>query len=450
MNKKMLSLISALLLFSVFFLAACSGGSEDSAPANADDVKTAGEDIEDATELSFWTFAGTHATFYANAADRWNKENPDKAIKLTVENYPFDQMHNNLLMALQSGSGAPDIADIELAKFPNFLKGDVQLEPLNDLIEPELDSFMEERVNIYAKDGKYYGAPTHLGASVVYYNTEIMDEAGVDIDSIKTWDDYVEAGKKVVEKTGKPMTTIADNWYGIWPYVAQKGSDFFDEKGKLTLDNEKNIETLEFINDLVNKHKIAELAPGGQYHTEEFYGFMNDGGQASLVIPMYYMKDFTTYMPDLEGKIQIRPMPKWSDSDYQSVTMGGTGTAVMSQSEHVELAKEFLYFAKLSKEGNIQLWKELGFDPPRWDVWEDPAMREDNVYYQYFHEDIFDVLLSVKDNVAGIQLSEYTPDVLTEIDSNIMHKVLREKSQTPEEALKQSADTVRQKIGDKN
>lgn len=442
--------MSALLLFSVFFLAACSGGSDNSSPTNADDVKTAGEDIEGATELSFWTFAGTHADFYANAADRWNKENPDKAIKLTVENYPFDQMHNNLLMALQSGSGAPDIADIELAKFPNFLKGDVQLEPLNDLIEPELDSFMQERVNIYAKDGKYYGAPTHLGASVVYYNTEIMDEAGVDIDSIKTWDDYVEAGKKVVEKTGKPMTTIADNWYGIWPYVAQRGSDFFDEKGKLTLDNEKNIETLEFINDLVNKHKIAELAPGGQYHTEEFYGFMNDGGQASLVIPMYYMKDFTTYMPDLKGKIQIRPMPKWSDSDYQSVTMGGTGTAVTSQSKHVELAKEFLYFAKLSKEGNIQLWKELGFDPPRWDVWEDPAMREDNVYYQYFHDDIFDVLLSVKDNVAGIHLSEYTPDVLTEIDSNIMHNVLREKSQTPEEALKQSADTIRQKIGDKN
>ena len=143
-------------------------------------------------------------------------------------------------------------------------------------------------------------------------------------------------------------------------------------------------------------------------------------------------------------------MPKWSDSDYQSVTMGGTGTAVTNQSKHIDLAKEFLYFAKLSKEGNIQLWTELGFDPPRWDVWEDPAMREDNVYYQYFHKDIFDVLLSVKDNVAGIQLSEYTPDVLTEIDPNIMHKVLREKSQTPEEALKKSADTIRQKIGSKD
>jgi len=246
------------------------------------------------------------------------------------------------------------------------------------------------------------------------------------------------------------MSTIPGNWYGLWPYVAQKGSDFFDDNGELTLDSPEVVETLQFVDDLVNEYEIAEMTPGGEYHSEEFYGFMNDGGQASLVIPMFYMKDFTTYMPDLEGKMQIRPMPTWPDSEYQSATMGGTGTSVMSQSENVELAKEFLYFAKLSKEGNINLWTELGFDPPRSDVWEDEAMREDNVYYQYFHDDIFDILSEIQDNVAGINLSEFTPDVLTEIDSNIMHNVISEQSQTPEEALTQSAETIRQKMGTGN
>ncbi len=41
------------------------------------------------------------------------------------------------------------LADIEIAKFSNFLKGDIQLEPLNELIEPELDSFVDERLGIY-------------------------------------------------------------------------------------------------------------------------------------------------------------------------------------------------------------------------------------------------------------------------------------------------------------
>ncbi len=76
---------------------------------------------------------------------------------------------------------------------------------------------------------------------------------------------------------------------------------------------------------------------------------MNDGGQASLVIPMFYMKDFVEYMPDLEGKMQIRPMPLAPGSDTQSVAMGGTGTAVTSQSEHADLAKEFLVFRQTIK-----------------------------------------------------------------------------------------------------
>ncbi len=99
-----------LLVFMLFILGACSDGeSETSTSSDADETVVAGEDIEDATELSFWTFAGTHADYFANAAERWNEDNPDKPIKLSAETYPFDQMHNNLLLALQSGNGAPDL-----------------------------------------------------------------------------------------------------------------------------------------------------------------------------------------------------------------------------------------------------------------------------------------------------------------------------------------------------
>lgn|SRR5699024_1518260 len=429
-------------------LVACGGEESNSTSGEAEESNVVGDDIDGATELTFWTFAGTHADFFSNAAERWNEEFPDNPIQLTAETYPFDQMHNNLLLALQSDSGAPDIADIEIAKFPNYLQGEIQLEPLNEYIDPEIDNFVTERLDMYEKDGDYYGAPTHLGATVVYYNQEIMDEAGVDIDSIETWDDYVEAGKKVVEETGTPMTSIPTNWYGIWPFVAQKGSDFFNEAGELTLDNEKNIETLEFINDMVNEHEIAVTTPGGDNHTEEFYGFMNDGGQASIIIPMFYMKDFTEYMPDLKGKMQIRPMPTWSDSDIRSVAMGGTGTTVTSQSEDVELAKEFVAYSKLTEEGNIQLWTELGFDPTRWDVWDSPELSEDNEYFEYFHDDIFDILLDIRDDVAGVNLTEFSPEVLSEIDSNIMHNVIREQNQTPEEALKEADDNVRKEMED--
>lgn len=444
-RMKKIGIFSSLFL-GLSLLTACGANNEETAESTdtkPNETVVVGEDLEGATELDFWTFAGTHATFFSNAAELWNEKYPDRPIKLNAQTYPFDQMHNNLLLAVQSGQGAPDLVDIEIARFSNFLQGDIQLEPLNSLIEPELDNFIEERLNIYAQDGNYYGAPTHLGATVTFYNKEIMDEAGVDIDSIKTWDDYVEAGKTVVAETGIPMTTIPVNWYGFWPYIAQRGSDFFDENGELIINNETNIETLEFIQSLIYEHEIAEVSPGGEYHAEEFYGFMNDGGQASITIPLFYMKDFTEYMPDLKGKMVIRPMPIFEEGDSLTVPMGGTGTAVTSQSDNVELAKDFLYFAKLSEDANVRLWTELGFDPPRWDVWDRPEIREDNLYYQYFDNTIFDTLLEIRNDVGEINMTQYTPDALDELGTNILHNTIRENNMTAEEALNQAAETIK-------
>ncbi|WP_338368247.1 hypothetical protein, partial [Enterococcus faecium] len=114
--------------------------------------------------------------------------------------------------------------------------------------------------------------------------------------------------------------------------------------------------------------------------------------------------------------------------------------------KHADLAREFLAFAKLSKEANIKLWTVLGFDPPRWDVWEDPAVREDNKFYQFFGSDIFDTLLDIKEEIPGINVTEHYPDVLTELNTNTLNNVLRQKNQSPEEALKQAQKTVEANI----
>lgn len=438
-------------LFSMFattalILTACGGSGED-AGGEAEESVVIGDDVEGATELTFWNFNELHTSLFEDSVARWNEENPDRAIKLVAETYPYDQMHNNLLLSLQSGSGAPDIADIEISQFANYLQGEVQLEPLNDVVEPVLDDMVKSRFDIYSKDGQYYGMDYHVGATVMFYNTEIMEQAGVDIDTIKTWDDYVEAGKKVVENTDAKMTTVeSDEHFTFWPLISQRESDYFDAEGNVILDNEVNIETLQFISDLVHEHEIAEIAPGGFHHAEEYYGYMNEGGAASLMMPMWYMGRFLDYMPDLKGKMQIRPLPMWEEGGNRSAGMGGTGTVVTNQSENAELAKDFLAFTKLTEEGNVALWQVLGFDPPRYDVWDSEAMREDNKYFDYFHDDIFDILLDIRDEIAEIHITDQTANAQQEIHSTVMHSVLRDRSKTPEEALTDAANAVRSRM----
>jgi len=411
-------------------LAGCTGG--------AANTSSDGGGAE--TEISMWTFVEMHAKFFEDAAARWNEANPDRRIKLKAEVLPYDDMHNKLLVALQSGVGAPDISDIEIGKFPNYLKGEPQLFDLTDLVEEDRSNFVEARLAIYSKDGKLYGLPTHVGATVMYYNTEILSQAGVNPDDIKTWADFVEAGHKVKDATGKVMITIdTAEANPFLPMVAQRKSDFVDKEGNVTMDSQTNLEILEFLHRLIYEEKIAIVTPGRGAHAEEYYGFMNNGGSASILMPMWYMGRFLEYMPDLKGKIAIRPMPAWDEGGFRSAAIGGTGTVVTKQARNPELAREFLKFAKVSKDAQIKLWTELGFDPPRWDVWDAEELKAENKYTEYFGNNIFEVLQSVKDEIHPFHITTKFPPTMTILNSSVLFKSLEEQSLTPAEALKEGA-----------
>lgn len=242
--KKLLALI--LMATLVLSLAACGGGETTQAPSGdtttttteAAEPTTVDSGSETATDLSFWTFQELHNQFMIDAVESWNEQNPDRAINLTVEVYSYDELHSKLQIALQTGTGAPDLADIEISKYANFLMGNtVPLVSLNDVIEPEKENLIMGRFENYAKDGQYYGIDYHVGATATYYNTEIMEAAGVDIDAINTWDDYVEAGKKVKAETGKYMMAVetTEHW-SYYPLLVQKGSDFFTDTGDVIID----------------------------------------------------------------------------------------------------------------------------------------------------------------------------------------------------------------------
>jgi arabinosaccharide transport system substrate-binding protein len=194
---------------------------------------------------------------------------------------------------------------------------------------------------------------------------------------------------------------------------------------------------------MIHKDKIAIPAPGGFHHSEEYWAFMNKGGAASLWMPMWYMGRFNSYMPDLKGKILIRPLPVWEKGGKRSAGMGGTGTAITLQTKNKAMALKLMAAAKLSKEGSIKTWTILGFDPLRWDVWTDPAMKASNQYTDYFGKDIFSILLQVKNEIGPIKMTEKFPLAVDLIKKNVVFKALKEQSQTPEQALKEAANEVR-------
>ena len=361
---------------------------------------------------------------------------------------PYDDMHNKLQMALQSGKGAPDLCDIEVGKFPNFLMGEPQLESLNDVVEPYKDSIVQSRLDLYSKDGNIYGLPTHVGATVMFYNTEILEEAGVDYTQIETWDDYILAGKKVMEETSKSMGVAETNaMWTLSALLAQQSSDYVTDDGKPNVNSKEMIKAMTLIQDMLNEG-IIEVCPGGQPDTEEGFGYINEGNVASMVMPLWFMSRFLDYMPDLNGKIAIAPVPVFEKGMPRSVGLGGTGTVVTKTAVDTQLAKEFLAFAKLSEEANMQVWKVLGFDPVNTNLWKNKEIThdEENKFVQYFVNNPFEVLNEVEHEIELIRSLEITPSINNVIGTQVLNDI-NENGADPEATLNDAQAQLENELG---
>lgn len=396
------------------------------------------EKAEDGTsKISFWTFEKLHVEYFEDAAKTWNEKNPDKKVEIDATVIPFDQLYQKLTLALQSGNGAPDMADVELNQAATQLKGDEPAYlPLNNELEPYQTDIVQSRLDNYKKGDKYYGLDYHVGAVVTYYNTELLEQAGVDYKTIKTWDDYTEAGKKVKEKTGKWMTEVETNSSFVFDsLVAQQKADYIKD-GKADLENPAAVKALTMLQNWVKKDKIARDAVGGNLDNEEFFPEMNKGNVASITMPAWEMSRFVNYMPDLKGKIAIAPMPVFEEGNNRSAAGGGTGTMVTKDAKNPETVKEFLCFAKGDKEQAIKQWTLLGFDPINTDTWSMPEMKEDNKYTEYLGKDIFDTLLEIKDEIQGVTKTDaINPKLNEELLTKVIPNTMTD-DENPEKALK--------------
>lgn len=123
---------------------------------------------------------------------------------------------------------------------------------------------------------------------------------------------------------------------------------------------------------------------------------------------------------------------------------GGTGTAITTQSKNQDLAKRFLYEAKISKQGSTNIWTVLGFDPLRMDIWDSDAMKEPNIFTDYFGTGIFDTIIKMKDSFYPTNVTDpLFPSANLLIANDVLFNALTVRAQTPAEVLKDAADELR-------
>ena len=404
----LLSIITVLVIvLSLCISCTTTPASETAIPAAATEapaVEAPTGEVPAAAEpvkLEMWSFIQQHLDYFVSMSATWNEMHPDKPVEIVPVFYDWASLHDKLYAAQMAGEGVPDIADVELGKWPMFMNGEVQFLDLTPYVEPYKDELITSRLEVYSKDGAIYGAASHVGATVMYYNTELLDAAGVDYTKIVTWDDFEAAMRTYKENTGKYMYYCET--YGAYQYtimMSELGATLIDENGMPTLNGPEALKSVELINKWVNDDLLAFI-PTGNADTPEGKAAVWAGDIAAVAYPLWYMSRFTDEAPDLSGKIAIAPLPVFDADSYKSVGLGGTGTTVYKDSANAALAAEFVTWAKLSADGSAGLWTTLGFDPVNKLVAKDTSITTDpdNKFLKYFTTNPFDVLASVSDKM---------------------------------------------------
>jgi len=118
---------------------------------------------------------------------------------------------------------------------------------LTDKMKPYKDYISPAVWEGITYNGRVYAVPYMANSSMIWYRKDVFDMAGVKADAIKTWDDFIEAGKKITNfnyPDGKKryMVEVGATEIGRMPLqlmLGQQGIGLFDqETGETTVGND--------------------------------------------------------------------------------------------------------------------------------------------------------------------------------------------------------------------
>lgn len=214
----------------------------------ASQARVAAQSDEPVT-LSIWLFEGEERTAPA-LAEAYEAENPNVTVEIT--RIPQDQYGVRIDTALAAGS-PPDIGFLYVDRWAKA----GALVPLDDLLaERDIDLANYNQAVMQGSciiEDQVYCVGTHIGASVLFYNREMFDAAGLEYPSATepiTVDEYAELAMQL---------SVFDDDISNRVWGGSAGAPYW-WMDRTTMVSEDGRQTVGFVNDEPTKHAYEVLS----------------------------------------------------------------------------------------------------------------------------------------------------------------------------------------------
>jgi len=299
---------------------------------------------------------------YTAAVARFNKKFPNVKVKssfVTIKSWPD---YIDKLVASVAAGNAPDVINIAIEGFKlgeskglwapldKYAAGDKVA--FDKIMSPVATSLkVPLKVN-----GSLKFLPNTFQQMLIYYNTKLFKDAGLPEPSANwTWSDFLADAQKLTTGDGASKQygfAIPYFNFGLSPWFFSNGTaEFAADLKTPTFSNPKMVESASFLNDLVNKYKVAPNPAG-----VDPYGLFGAGkvamtGAGHWLVNGYKAAGFTDW--------NVAPWPK---NSTQSTVYGISGFGVYKKSKNQDLAWELL--KELASPTTQASWAALGGGNP--------------------------------------------------------------------------------------
>ena len=251
-----------VIFLAVAMLLSCIGCTAPAAPAAeapaaakpeaATDSTAAAAEAAPAEAANDKPYAGTVLNVLGNSSNdsTFMQENlaafeEETGIKVQFEQLSNDQLNSKILVSMAAGGADLDCFMYMAYQNTNQYVDNGWLVDLTQYMDDSFDyeDFMPGIRDTCLKDGVVYAVPHGSEYVILFYNKNMINEAGIDVTKIVTYDDLIAACKTVEEKLpGVHGIALRGQGNGaaaitICPARAY-GGNYFDENGKFAIDSD--------------------------------------------------------------------------------------------------------------------------------------------------------------------------------------------------------------------
>ncbi|MGW7417607.1 extracellular solute-binding protein [Streptomyces sp. NPDC054863] len=359
---------AALVLSSVLAASACApqtsgGGAKEDAKSGTLRVwlfqEVANKPKEQVVERAVAAFEKSHA-----------------GAKVEVEYIPVDTRAQRIKAAFNDPKSAPDLIEYGNTDTAGYVKdgglADVSAEFAAWDEAKDADPTARQSVTV---DGKVYGAPLFVGVRALYYRTDVLKDAGVQVPSSQA---ELIAAAKALRKAEPEMYGLAVGGaytYGAMPFVWANGGEIATGSGssyKSAINSEASRKGITAYTSLFGDDNCPAAKCAEMTGNDTLTAFA--AGKAAMVIG----GDFSHAAVEagkVKGKYAVVPLPGIEKGSVAPAFAGGNNIGVLKSSSHRTLAVDLMK-SLTAKKTQGELFDAMGFLPTYGDVRAAAAKRQ--------------------------------------------------------------------------